>query len=96
MSKGSAARKKKAANASVVIEAALSPANAVERCGEVLSVMEKARESNTTFVMGLDGADASPCALQILIAANRSARKHSLPIELSDDAKAALEDINLD
>ena len=97
MTKGSTARKKKKADAApLVIEAALSPANAVERCGEVLSAMEKARETNTPFAIGLDGTEASPCALQILIAASRSARKHGLSFELSGEAKTALTDINLD
>ena len=89
-------RKKKADAVPLVIEASLSPANAVERCGEVLSAMEKARRSKTSFTLGLDGPEASPCALQILIAASRSARKHDSPFELSKEAKAALAEINLD
>ena len=95
MARKRAPAKKKAA-APIVIEAALSPANAGDQCEQLTAAFAEAQAAEQPLSIGLDGEDASPCALQLLIAADRSARKHNVTIDFSAEAKSALAGINLD
>ena len=95
MAEGSATADQQSA-APIVIEAALSPANAGDQRDQIWAAFEVAQSEKTTLAIGLDGESASPCAIQLLIATSRSARKHDVALEFSAEAQAALTGINLD
>ena len=89
------AKKKEAAP--FMIDATLSPANAGEQRDQLLASFEASQKSEAPLKIGLDGeADPTPCAIQLMIAVSRSARKHDVTLELSAEAEKALVGINLD
>lgn len=72
----------------------LSPADASERREELLEALKTAQTRKSQLVINMD-ADPSPCALQLLIACDRSAKRAGVDIALIDRANSALEGINL-
>lgn len=77
------------------IPGALSPADAQKICDELKQHLDAAREAATKPSVDIDG-DATPCALQMLIAVTRSATARDLGLSLSDNARNALAGIALE
>lgn len=77
---------------SVVIPAALSPADAE---GIRLEALERLEGAKTTGAVSLDvdGASLTPCALQILIATTRTAERMGVTLEISEQGKSALAEL---
>lgn len=76
----------------VVVPADLPLNKAVEAHQTILKAVEAAEG---VLHVDLDGDEASVCALQLLIAAKRTADAESLELTLSDGAKAVLEQIDM-
>jgi sugar/nucleoside kinase (ribokinase family) len=77
------------AGASVVIRAALSPADANAARDALLAGLAAAREAGTAFAVDLDGDQPWPCAVQLLAAAEKSAAAAGVPFAPGPAAEAA-------
>ena len=77
------------AQASVVIRAALSPADANAARDSLMAGLAAAREAGTAFAVDLDGEQPWPCAVQLLAAAEKSAAAAGVPFAPGPAAEAA-------
>ena len=73
----------------VTIPAALSPADAREVHARLLAALQAARETGGPLAVEIDGERPWPCALQLLAAAERSAREAGLDFAPGTAAAAA-------
>lgn len=79
----------------LVLQAALSPADAASARDAALDIIATAAQSKSALHVDLDGDDPSPCAMQLLVSAARSAGAHGIAIEPSQQAEEILAAANL-
>lgn len=78
---------------SFVIPAALSPAAAEETRAGALRMLEAAQEDSGTVTLEVDGDALTPCAVQILISAGRTAERMGLNFQISEQGQKALSEL---
>ena len=83
------------AEATFTVPGSLSPADAPKVCDELKKCFESAQAAGTAFSLDLDG-EATPCALQLLIAATRSATASGVGLEVSENARDVFTGIALE
>ncbi|MEM9145392.1 MAG: hypothetical protein AAGC57_04275 [Pseudomonadota bacterium] len=75
------------------LAASLRPADAGEVRDNLVAALGKAKESGAPLAIELDEGDALTCALQLVVAAEKSAEASGVPIQLGSraaDARARL------
>lgn len=77
----------------ILIPAALSPAVAEEMREETLKKLEAAKGSSDSLSLDIDGESLTPCAVQILVAASRTAERMGVSLELSEQGQMALSEL---
>ena len=78
------------ASTSILIPSGLSPADAEAVRSKTLEMLNGARDGSNPVAIDFDGDTLSPCALQILVAATRTAEHAGVSYEVSDQGNAVL------
>lgn len=77
-----------------VVPADLSPADAGEVRDQAVARIEAAERGSEPFEIDLDGDGPTPTALQILVAAKKSAEKRGVDLATTDRAEQILSDLD--
>lgn len=77
-----------------ILAGGLSPADAQEQLEELRRALAAAQSEGSGLTIDLDDSP-TPCALQLLIACDRSARKSGVEVSFGERAGQALDGINL-
>ncbi len=80
---------------SLTMQAMLSPADAAAARDLALESILPAKAGQTSLQVELDGEALSPCAVQLLVGATRTAEKQEVEIVLSEQAQTILSNIDL-
>ena len=78
----------------LVLSSSLSPADADEERDQAVAAVKRAAESQKPLALSLDGDQLTPCAMQMLIAATRTAEIQGVKLSLSDGASAVMNDLS--
>ena len=79
-----------------VLQSELSPADAAEARDELLSAFTAAVGSKKPLQLDISGETLTPCAIQLLVSAKRSAEVEGVSLVLSEGAESALASVNAD
>lgn len=79
-----------------VLQADLSPADAAEAKEGLLAAFEAAVSSKTPMTVDIEGETSTPCALQLLVSAKRSAEGADVELVFSEQAQTLLADVHAD
>lgn len=79
-----------------VLQVDLSPADAAEAKESLLAAFEAASSSKTPMMVETEGETSTPCALQLLVSAKRSAESANVELVLSEQAQTLLANVHAD
>ena len=79
-----------------VLQAELSPADAAEARDGLMAALTAANEAKKPLAIEIEGEGGTPCALQLLVAAKRSAEAANVEMNLSQQADAMLAAVHAD
>lgn len=81
--------------AALLIDGTLSPADAEEAHGAALQAVEAAKAGGLALQVDVEGDQITPCALQILVATQRTTDAQGIDIALSPRASEIFTTIDL-
>ncbi|MFK7942856.1 MAG: hypothetical protein AB8B85_08105 [Paracoccaceae bacterium] len=79
-----------------VLQADLSPADAEEAREALIAHLTTAKERAGSMTIEIDGGGGTPCALQLLVAAQRSAEVAQVGLNMSEQAGKLLAAVHAD
>lgn len=79
-----------------VVQAELSPADAAEVREGLIAALTAAGEAKKPLAIEIEGEGSTPCAVQLLVAAKRSADAANVEMNLSQQADAMLAAVHAD
>lgn len=80
---------------SIEIPSAISPADADAFKIQALSTLEAAKETSSGVALGVEGQSLTPVAIQLLIAAMRTADRFGVALDVSEQCQGVLTDMQL-
>lgn len=79
----------------IVIPAALSPAEAEEVRAVTLQMLEAAKEGEGSIPLDIEGDSMTPCAVQMVVSATRTAERLGVSLEISEHGRTTMSEMQL-